>query len=223
MFFFFFFKQKTAYEMSIGDRSSDVCSSDLFTRRLSCLLEVAFSLVFGQSHSTKLTTDRLPAREVVAPARERLFLSWSLQQRVEHNAFNLSFARQRLADEITHEAADHDVLAKLGYLGTEEIFDGHIRIFDEGLFEQANSAVEFLEFSFDDLLSNLFRFPLYMSFVDLALGFDQITGNIAATNVKRMRCSNMQRNVFHELAEILVSRHKISLAIHLDEHADLAL
>src|SRR6184192_4469387 len=31
-FFFFFFKQKTAYEMSIGDWSSDVCSSDLATR-----------------------------------------------------------------------------------------------------------------------------------------------------------------------------------------------
>src|SRR6184192_2399593 len=29
IFIFFFFKQKTAYEMSIGDWSSDVCSSDL--------------------------------------------------------------------------------------------------------------------------------------------------------------------------------------------------
>src|SRR3546814_2502402 len=29
MFFFFFFKQKTAYEMRIRDWSSDVCSSDL--------------------------------------------------------------------------------------------------------------------------------------------------------------------------------------------------
>src|SRR3546814_9964949 len=28
---FFFFKQKTAYEMRISDWSSDVCSSDLFT------------------------------------------------------------------------------------------------------------------------------------------------------------------------------------------------
>src|SRR3546814_9040181 len=27
---FFFFKQKTAYELRISDRSSDVCSSDLF-------------------------------------------------------------------------------------------------------------------------------------------------------------------------------------------------
>src|SRR6059058_4771261 len=30
MLFFFFFKQKTAYEMSLRDWSSDVCSSDLF-------------------------------------------------------------------------------------------------------------------------------------------------------------------------------------------------
>src|SRR3546814_12942713 len=32
MSFFFFFKQKTAYEMRISDWSSDVCSSDLFWR-----------------------------------------------------------------------------------------------------------------------------------------------------------------------------------------------
>src|SRR3546814_7528213 len=31
---FFFFKQKTAYEMRISDWSSDVCSSDLETTRL---------------------------------------------------------------------------------------------------------------------------------------------------------------------------------------------
>src|SRR5216117_4265311 len=30
MIFFFFFKQKTAYEIRKGDWSSDVCSSDLF-------------------------------------------------------------------------------------------------------------------------------------------------------------------------------------------------
>src|SRR3546814_7918583 len=30
LFIFFFFKQKTAYEMRISDWSSDVCSSDLY-------------------------------------------------------------------------------------------------------------------------------------------------------------------------------------------------
>src|SRR3546814_14512442 len=33
MLFFFFFKQKTAYEMRISDWSSDVCSSDLLEER----------------------------------------------------------------------------------------------------------------------------------------------------------------------------------------------
>src|SRR3546814_5754817 len=32
-FVFFFFKQKTAYEMRISDWSSDVCSSDLYYER----------------------------------------------------------------------------------------------------------------------------------------------------------------------------------------------
>src|SRR3546814_4296650 len=32
LFLFFFFKQKTAYEMRISDWSSDVCSSDLLYR-----------------------------------------------------------------------------------------------------------------------------------------------------------------------------------------------
>src|SRR3546814_6456397 len=34
--FFFFFKQKTAYEMRISDWSSDVCSSDLVARTDDC-------------------------------------------------------------------------------------------------------------------------------------------------------------------------------------------
>src|SRR3546814_3958146 len=34
--FFFFFKQKTAYEMRISDWSSDVCSSDLIRREPRC-------------------------------------------------------------------------------------------------------------------------------------------------------------------------------------------
>src|SRR3546814_10848872 len=37
IFLFFFFKQKTAYEMRISDWSSDVCSSDLILQRLRIL------------------------------------------------------------------------------------------------------------------------------------------------------------------------------------------
>src|SRR3546814_5154113 len=43
MCFFFFFKQKTAYEMRISDWSSDVCSSDLLGRIGSVLAEADFA------------------------------------------------------------------------------------------------------------------------------------------------------------------------------------
>src|SRR5213594_4532454 len=38
---FFFFKQKTAYEISVRDWSSDVCSSDLHGRRHAAVRHVA--------------------------------------------------------------------------------------------------------------------------------------------------------------------------------------
>src|SRR3546814_2770586 len=40
LIFFFFFKQKTAYEMRISDWSSDVCSSDLIVATVEEVLDV---------------------------------------------------------------------------------------------------------------------------------------------------------------------------------------
>src|SRR3546814_1554593 len=40
-FFFFFFKQKTAYEMRISDWSSDVCSSDLTQAGIGAVILIA--------------------------------------------------------------------------------------------------------------------------------------------------------------------------------------
>src|SRR3546814_1321479 len=44
---FFFFKQKTAYEMRISDWSSDVCSSDLLLAALAGLVNAIGFLAFG--------------------------------------------------------------------------------------------------------------------------------------------------------------------------------
>src|SRR3546814_2023425 len=51
---FFFFKQKTAYEMRISDWSSDVCSSDLpkYRQGISRFTSSSFSLVTVASGST---------------------------------------------------------------------------------------------------------------------------------------------------------------------------
>src|SRR3546814_4387165 len=55
--FFFFFKQKTAYEMRISDWSSDVCSSDLAQTRevtaafLAAGIDPRRHIVFNQSQN----------------------------------------------------------------------------------------------------------------------------------------------------------------------------
>ena len=64
---------------------------------------------------------------------------------------------------------------------------------------------------------------LYLRLVNFALGFDKIPGDLRAADVERMRRGNMQSDIFHELAEVFISRHEISLAIHLDEHTDFSL
>ena len=50
--FFFFFKQKTAYEIGTGDWSSDVCSSDLIFYQLFDYLLVIGDAVFEHAGTT---------------------------------------------------------------------------------------------------------------------------------------------------------------------------
>ena len=57
MFFFFFFKQKTAYEIGTGDWSSDVCSSDLVIQR--------------QLDRSELTSNALQLTDLKAPPLDR--------------------------------------------------------------------------------------------------------------------------------------------------------
>src|SRR3546814_10701963 len=75
VYFFFFFKQKTAYEMRISDWSSDVCSSDLNAkcrqryRGFESLTLLHFSLISTQANSRPgLTPGRL---ECLAPDAEQ--------------------------------------------------------------------------------------------------------------------------------------------------------
>src|SRR3546814_2371766 len=62
LFFVFFFKQKTAYEMRISDWSSDVCSSDLSAKGLRHV---------GVVHGTKAYATHL-AKDPPVPMRESL-------------------------------------------------------------------------------------------------------------------------------------------------------
>src|SRR3546814_9122459 len=55
-FLFFFFKQKTAYEMRISDWSSDVCSSDLLAFND---VEEAVAETFGEILEREATPNRI--------------------------------------------------------------------------------------------------------------------------------------------------------------------
>src|SRR3546814_12937503 len=73
VFLFFFFKQKTAYEMRISDWSSDVCSSDLIVERVVGRQRVLILLIGLEFGTRRLGDDVLrndaPARaeKAVAP------------------------------------------------------------------------------------------------------------------------------------------------------------
>src|SRR3546814_7335443 len=58
MLFFFFFKQKTAYEMRISDWSSDVCSSDLFQKWLAYPLTPYISTEVRLRHPLQKRKDK---------------------------------------------------------------------------------------------------------------------------------------------------------------------
>src|SRR3546814_6705230 len=63
--YFFFFKQKTAYEMRISDWSSDVCSSDLSNIRCPAsrpASTICSTVMSGACRSTKVGSMRAPCR-----------------------------------------------------------------------------------------------------------------------------------------------------------------
>src|SRR3546814_16344538 len=83
VFFFFFFKQKTAYEMRISDWSSDVCSSDLTQHfehcgsRLIALVRWsrtgAFNRLFDRIDRQHPKADRLAALQLHIDQAARAF------------------------------------------------------------------------------------------------------------------------------------------------------
>src|SRR3546814_10807012 len=77
--FFFFFKQKTAYEMRISDWSSDVCSSDLLVMGLRGELENGLGYDFSGSYGRNAVAffignrseERRVGKECVSTCRSR--------------------------------------------------------------------------------------------------------------------------------------------------------
>src|SRR3546814_1971782 len=106
VYFFFFFKQKTAYEMRISDWSSDVCSSDL--RIDDIALRLRHLRAIGRADEA-VEVERLP-------------------RDVAHELHPLH-RHARIPEEEDVEAGDEDVvgvvaLEQLGILGPAERREG---------------------------------------------------------------------------------------------------
>src|SRR3546814_2937242 len=69
---FFFFKQKTAYEMRISDWSSDVCSSDLPFEQAPCCRRCMFGRVINWGLTRQIRSEeRRVGKECVSTCRSR--------------------------------------------------------------------------------------------------------------------------------------------------------
>src|SRR3546814_8226162 len=84
--FFFFFKQKTAYEMRISDWSSDVCSSDL--QACGPLPDVAADDIENQIDSADIFEDAL------------LEVDELLRAEVEHRQIGRASCRERVCQYV---------------------------------------------------------------------------------------------------------------------------
>src|SRR3546814_5599281 len=84
---FFFFKQKTAYEMRISDWSSDVCSSDL--------LDHQFQFSEGKPHGggDLCIADRVTAAQMRSVDREGQVSRHRRHQRITDRAINFEIGR----------------------------------------------------------------------------------------------------------------------------------
>src|SRR3546814_10068504 len=93
---FFFFKQKTAYELRISDWSSDVCSSDLFQR------DHNLCLYCGRQFTPHLLT-----RDHVMPASRGGASIWE-------NCVTACRSCNQRKDDRTPEEANMRLLAEIG-------------------------------------------------------------------------------------------------------------
>src|SRR3546814_14302194 len=124
-YYFFFFKQKTAYEMRISDWSSDVCSSDL---------GVGLVDVLG------VAAERDPAERADAAAEQRAHVGRDEAGKVE--GVLAAFVEFHLADVVAVVDGGDALLLERehcldvhahGFLGGVADFFGWLRLFGEPL------------------------------------------------------------------------------------------
>src|SRR3546814_6950917 len=97
--YFFFFKQKTAYEMRISDWSSDVCSSDLKKLDLDSVRE------FRDRFNIPVPDDKLEQIPYFKPSEDSPEMKYLHERRKALGGF-LPHRRQKADEQLTAPALD---------------------------------------------------------------------------------------------------------------------
>src|SRR3546814_4613706 len=101
---FFFFKQKTAYEMRISDWSSDVCSSDLMTQ---------IARISDTGNERRLQAERLIGAKALQEA-----------QALRFNVFSGEFNAKLKGAEMGLDMDDYDV--HCAHIGVRDLKNGRL-------------------------------------------------------------------------------------------------
>src|SRR3546814_21084932 len=119
---FFFFKQKTAYEMRISDWSSDVCSSDL-----SCIIIGDVRRKAQVARRTQVQADLDPV-DVGAAAVDRIGVEVDRREQARLNIAPVDVIggdvdAQRLVDQV-EARPDLEVFRRIAFKGQRQAGDG---------------------------------------------------------------------------------------------------
>src|SRR5690606_8243434 len=132
-----------------------------------------------------------------------------------------------LAQLETNEPPDHDLLARLRGYFVDQLTDRLLagRVLDEHLVEQRRLLEELAQLTLDDLLVQVRRLALLLHLleIDRLLALDDVRRDLLRRQRQRVHGRDVHRKVARELLERLVARDEVRLALHLDQHAQLAV
>src|SRR5579872_895934 len=130
----------------------------------------------------------------------------------------------RVAHLEAREAAHSDVLAEFADLRRDELPDRDSLVLDERLLEQADFLIELLHLAIDHLLGNVSRLATGNRLRDrnFLLAGEVRGSNVFLADVLGIAGRNVHRDIVQQLLEVVGARHEVALAVHFDEHTNLA-
>jgi hypothetical protein len=122
------------------------------------------------------------------------------------------------------ETADRNIFPEFGNLFFHQLVYRLVIVFHKTLLQQAGLFKKFADTTLDDLLDDRPFFSLLFSLnsKDSALAIHVGFGSKLFAQITRARGRNVHGDVIYKIGKLVRFRNEIGLAIHFNEHSDLA-